>query len=170
MDSGNNTIEKIIQMKLNDFLTIKGFQDKMANKIYNGIHEKLNNTTIEQLMVGSNIFNRGTSINKIKLIFEVYPNLLEDNIESQEKIIKITKIKGMSLISATHFIEKLPLFLDFLKKILNETQIKKLLTQLNITTTEISQWVPTISCSLTKIQTVKLTPFLSLSQMSFNRL
>jgi NAD-dependent DNA ligase len=128
MDSGNNTIEKIIQMKLNDFLSIKGFQDKMANKIYNGIHEKLNNTTIEQLMVGSNIFNRGTSINKIKLIFEVYPNLLEDNIESQEKIIKITKIKGMSLISATQFIDKLPLFLDFLKKILNETQIKNLLS------------------------------------------
>ena len=128
MDSGNNTIEKIIQMKLNDFLSIKGFQERMANKIYNGIHEKLNNTTIEQLMVGSNIFNRGTSINKIKLIFEVYPNLLEDNIETQEKIIKITKIKGMSLISATHFIEKLPLFLDFIKKILNETQIKNLLS------------------------------------------
>jgi NAD-dependent DNA ligase len=131
MDSGNNTIEKIIKMKLKDFLSIKGFQDKMANKIYNGIHEKLNNCTIEELMVGSNIFNRGTSINKIKLIFEVYPNLLEDNIESQEKIIKITKIKGMSLNSATHFIEKIPLFFDFLNKILNETQIQKLLSSIN---------------------------------------
>jgi NAD-dependent DNA ligase len=128
MDSGNNTIEKIIQMKLINFLSIKGFQERMANKIYNGIHEKLNNATIEQLMVGSNIFNRGTSINKINLIFEVYPNLLEDNIDSQDKIIKITKIKGMSLNSATQFIEKLPLFLDFLNKILNETQLKKILS------------------------------------------
>ena len=127
MDSGYNTIEKIIQMKLTDFLSINRFQERMANKIYNSIHEKLNNATIEQLMVGSNIFNRGTSINKIKLIFEVYPNLLEDNIDSQEKIIKITKIKGMSLNSATQFIEKLPLFLEFLTKILNEIQIKKIL-------------------------------------------
>ena len=127
MDTGNNTIEKIIQMKLTDFLSIKGFQERMSNKIFNGIHEKLNNATIEQLMVGSNIFNRGTSINKINLIFEVYPNLLQDNIDPQEKIIKITKIKGMSLNSATQFIEKLPLFLDFLNKILNETQIKKIL-------------------------------------------
>ena len=127
MDSGNNTIEKIIQMKLTDFLSIKGFQDRMANKIYNGIHEKLNNASIEQLMVGSNIFNRGISINKINLIFEDYPNLLEDNIDLQEKIIKITKIKGMSLTSATQFIEKLPLFLDFVKKILNETHLKKIL-------------------------------------------
>jgi len=128
MDSGNNTIEKIIKMKLTDFLSIKGFQDRMANKIYNGIHEKLNNATIEQLMVGSNIFNRGTSIHKINLIFEVYPDLLEDNIDPQEKIIKITRIKGMSLNSATQFIEKLPLFLDFLNKILNETQLKKILS------------------------------------------
>lgn len=127
MDSGYNTIEKIIKMKLTDFLSINRFQEKMANKIYNSIHEKLNNTTIEQLMVGSNIFNRGTSINKIKLIFEVYPNLLEDNIDLQEKIIKITKIKGMSLNSATQFIEKLPLFLDFLKKNLNEIQFKKII-------------------------------------------
>ena len=127
MDTGNNTIEKIIQMKLTEFLSIKGFQERMANKIFNGIHEKLNNATIEQLMVGSNIFNRGTSINKINLIFEVYPNLLQDNIDPQEKIIKITKIKGMSLNSATQFIEKLPLFLDFLNKILNETQTKKIL-------------------------------------------
>lgn len=127
MDTGNNTIEKIIQMKLTDFLSIKGFQERMANKIFNGIHEKLNNATIEQLMVGSNIFNRGTSVNKINLIFEVYPNLLQDNIDPQEKIIKITKIKGMSLNSATQFIEKLPLFLEFLNKILNETQIKKIL-------------------------------------------
>ena len=42
MDTGNNTIEKIIQMKLTDFLSIKGFQDKMANKLYDGIHKKLN--------------------------------------------------------------------------------------------------------------------------------
>ena len=128
MDTGNNTIEKIIQMKLTDFLSIKGFQDRMANKFFNGIHEKLNNATIEQLMVGSNIFNRGTSIHKINLIFEVYPNLLEDNIDLQEKILKITKIKGMSLNSATQFIEKLPIFLDFLNKILNETQLKKILS------------------------------------------
>jgi NAD-dependent DNA ligase len=79
-------------------------------------------------MVGSNIFNRGTSIHKINLIFEVYPNLLEDNIDPQEKILKITKIKGMSLNSATQFIEKLPIFLDFLNKILNETQLKKILS------------------------------------------
>ena len=115
-------------MKLSDFLSIKGFQEKMASKIFNGIHEKLNNATIEQLMVASNIFNRGTSINKINLIFEVYPNFLEDNIDIQEKIIKITKIKGMSLNSATQFIEKIPVFLDFLKKILNETQFKKILS------------------------------------------
>jgi DNA ligase (NAD+) len=127
MDTGNNTIEKIIKMKLTEFLSIKGFQERMANKIFNGIHEKLNNATIEQLMVGSNIFNRGTSINKINLIFEVYPNLLQDNIDPQEKIIKITKIKGMSLNSATQFIEKLPSFFDFLNKILNETQIQKIL-------------------------------------------
>ena len=33
----------------------------------------------------------------------------------------------MSLNSATQFIEKLPLFLDFLKKILNEIQFKKII-------------------------------------------
>jgi DNA ligase (NAD+) len=129
MDSGNDTIEKIINMNLNDFLLINGFQQKMANKIYNNIREKINTVKIENLIVGSNIFVRGTSIQKVKVIFELYPDILENNISDSEKIINLTKIKGMSENSARQFVEKIPEFLSFLNSIIDEESKNKLLNR-----------------------------------------
>jgi NAD-dependent DNA ligase len=129
MDSGNDTIEKIINMELDDFLLINGFQQKMASKIYNNIHENINTTNIENIIVGSNIFARGTSIQKVKLIFELYPDILENNISDSEKIINLTKIKGISQNSARQFVEKIPEFLSFLNKIINVETKNKLLNR-----------------------------------------
>ena len=127
MEYGSDTVEKIINMKLDDYLLINGFQQKMASKIYNNIQEKLHTTKIEQFIVASNIFARGTSIQKVKVIFELYPDILENNISVSEKITKITKIKGMSEISATQFVEKIPKFLSFLDSIMDTESKNKLL-------------------------------------------
>jgi NAD-dependent DNA ligase len=105
----------------------------MANKIYNNIQEKLHTVTIEKLIVASNIFARGTSTQKVKVIFELYPDILENNMSVSEKIIKITKIKGMSEMSATHFIEKIPEFLSFLDGIMDIDTKNKLLKRSMIT-------------------------------------
>ena len=41
MKAGYNTIEKIINMKKEDFLTVPGFKDKLAAKIYTSIHQQI---------------------------------------------------------------------------------------------------------------------------------
>ena len=111
--AGYDTIPKITHMKIPDLLSVNGFQEKMATKIYHQIKEKLDTATIEQLMVASSIFNRGMSNHKIQLILDVYPSILTNPISANN----IAQIKGMSLQSATAFIEKIPDFLHFLNEV-----------------------------------------------------
>jgi len=126
IEKGYDTIETIVQSKIEDFLKINGFQERMANKIYNGIKNSLENVGLVEFMVASNIFGRGTSINKIKLILDNYPDVLDKDIIDVEKINKITQIKGMSLKSATEFVERIPYFFDFCEKILDKDKLNKL--------------------------------------------
>jgi hypothetical protein len=57
-----DTIYKIINMKIEDFIEISGFKEKLSNKIYNNIQERLKNVSLIELMSSSNIFGRGISI------------------------------------------------------------------------------------------------------------
>ena len=126
IEKGYDTIEKIVNLKVKDYLEINGFQEKMANKIHDGIKKSLENVSLEDFMVASSVFVRGTSINKIKLILDNIPDILDKNISNVVKINKITKIKGMSLKSATDFVDRLPIFFDFCEKILDRNKINQL--------------------------------------------
>ena len=130
MDAGFDSVQKIIRMTMTDFLSVNGFQEKMAMKIYSGIREKLSQATIDQLMVASNLFARGTSTNKIQLIFDVYPAILTTTVGNEASMIqKVAKIKGVSLQSATVFIETIPIFLQFLDEIVDNVTKTKILSQ-----------------------------------------
>jgi len=126
IENGYDSIEKIIYLKKEDYLKINGFQEKLANKIHDGIKNSLENVGLEEIMVASGIFVRGTSIHKINSILENIPNILDKNITDVEKINRITKIKGMSLKSATEFVDRLPSFIDFCEKIFNKNKINEL--------------------------------------------
>ena len=126
IEHGYDTIEKIIYLKKEDVLKINGFQYKLANKICNEIKNCLEKVDLKELMVASNIFVRGTSINKINSILENIPDILDKNLTDVEKINRITKIKGMSLKTAKEFVERLPFFIDFCEKILDKNKINEL--------------------------------------------
>ena len=130
MDTGFDSVQKIIRMTMSDFLSVNGFQEKMATKIYSGIREKMSQVTIEQLMVASNLFARGTSTNKIQLIFDVYPDILTTTLGNEMIMIqKLAKIKGVSIQSATTFVEAIPIFLQFLDEIVVSVTKSKILSQ-----------------------------------------
>lgn len=114
---GFDTIPKIIKMKKEDFLTIEGFKEKMANKICEGIQNKLKEVTLSKLMAASNLFGRGFSDKKIELILLEFPDILTSNLSDTEKINKVSNIKGMASKSAKLFVENIPVFLSFLKEI-----------------------------------------------------
>jgi DNA ligase (NAD+) len=117
IDSGFNTIQKIIKMSINDFLKVEGFKMTMATKIHDGIRNKLESSSLITLMSSSNLFGRGLSEKKIEMIMNEYPDILtskETKIQKQEKIIGI---KGMAEKSATIFVDKIDYFVEFLKEV-----------------------------------------------------
>jgi NAD-dependent DNA ligase len=115
IDAGFDSVPKIINMKVKDFLTVDGFKDKTANKLYNGIKEKLENASVVSIMPASNIFGRGFSGKKTELIMEVYPDILISKESAQEKINKVAGIKGMAKKTAEAFVQAIPNFIQFLQ-------------------------------------------------------
>ncbi len=116
IDAGFDSVPKIINMTTKDFLTVDGFKDKTANKLYNGIKEKLESTSIISIMSASNIFGRGFSGKKTELIIEAYPDVLISKEPAQEKINKVASIKGMAKKTAEAFVQAIPNFIQFLKE------------------------------------------------------
>ena len=115
--SGYDTIPKIVHMKKEDFLKVEGFKDKLADKIYNGIKEKLNNANLIVIMANSNIFGRGLSEKKIELIMKENPDILTSKETKEEKIKKVSQVKGMATKSAEAFVERIDDFNLFLKEL-----------------------------------------------------
>jgi len=112
--SGFDSIPKIINMTVDDLMGVEGFQKTTANKIHNGIRDRLDKVTLPTLMTATNIFGRGFSDKKIELIMENYKDVFTSKIGEEEKIKKISEIKGMALKSAKDFVEKIDDFEDFL--------------------------------------------------------
>ena len=112
--SGFSTVPEIIHMSEADFLTVEGFKGKLANKIYTGIHQKLQEATIITLMAASNIFGRGFSEKKMELVMNKIPTILVSNETKEEKIANIALIKGMAVKTAEAFVEKIEDFKEFL--------------------------------------------------------
>jgi NAD-dependent DNA ligase len=116
IDAGFDSVPKIINMTTQDFLTVDGFKDKTANKLYNGIKQQLESAPIISIMSASNIFGRGFSGKKTELIMEAYPDILISKEPIQEKINKIAGIKGMAKKTAEAFVKAIPNFIQFLEE------------------------------------------------------
>lgn len=114
INAGYDSVPKIINMSVQDFLGIEGFKEKMANKIYNSIQSKLNEASIIKLMAASNIFGRGFSEKKIETIMTELPNILVSNESDDEKINAISNIKMMSQKSAELFVSHIEEFKNFM--------------------------------------------------------
>lgn len=112
--AGFDSVPKIIHMSKADFLKVEGFKEKLATKIYEGIHAAIDKAPLIVLMSASNLFGRGISDKKIEPILEAYPDILVSQESPAEKVKKITEVKGMAKKSAEAFVEKIPGFLTFM--------------------------------------------------------
>jgi len=116
IQAGYDTVPEIIKMDVNDLLKVEGFKDKTANKLYNGIKEKIDAASLITLMSASNVFGRGFSGKKTELIIEAYPNILLSKESDAQKVAKISEIKGMAQKTAESFVERIPDFINFIKE------------------------------------------------------
>jgi NAD-dependent DNA ligase len=114
--SGYDTVPKIIQMDVNELLQVEGFKDKIANKLYSGIKEKIDAASLVTIMSASNVFGRGFSEKRLELIMEAYPNVLLSKESDAQKVAKISAIKGMADKTAEAFVEKIPDLINFIKE------------------------------------------------------
>jgi len=116
IDAGYDTIPKIIHMTKADFLKVEGFKEKLATKIYEGIHERLNEVSLLTIMSASNIFGRGISEKKIEPILDAFPDILTSSDSPANKIQKIIGVKGMAKKTAELFVGNIAPFLKFMKE------------------------------------------------------
>ena len=113
IESGFNSVPKILHMTKNDFLKVEGFKERTATKLLEGIREKIEKASLSSIMAASNLMGRGFSDKKIELILEEYPTVLRD---SERDVNRVSAIKGMAKKSAETFVKNIPLFIEFMKE------------------------------------------------------
>lgn len=125
MNAGFDTIPKILVMTVDDFLSVEGFKEKMANKVHGAIQDMLNRVKLEDLMGASNIFGRGLGTKRIKIIMENYPDILTSNKTSNKKIEMISQLDGFKEKTAEMFVPYIPEFMQFIKTIQLESKLQQ---------------------------------------------
>lgn len=128
MKSGFTSVKDIIQMSYDDFLSVDGFKEKMANKLHSQIQNKVHNAPLYTLISVSNVFGGRFGEKKVKKILENYPDIFSDRKSNPEKIKTLESIDGIAKKSATSFVKELSNFIGFMESI----GLKKRLTLKNI--------------------------------------
>jgi DNA ligase (NAD+) len=116
VDAGYNTIPKVGNMTVDDFLKIEGFKTKTATKIHDSIQNKLHHASLEKLMGVSGIFGRGMGEKKAVIVLQAYPNILTDTGTTQDIAEKLRNVEGVAAKSATQFAKKIPEFVLLMKE------------------------------------------------------
>jgi NAD-dependent DNA ligase len=114
---GYTSLLDIFKATKDDFEKIDGFQKKLAEKIYNNIHEGLKDTSIDILLGSSGIFGEGVGKRKLKVLFENFPDILDTNVSEKEIFKKICDIEGYSEKTAEKIILNLDKARKFIKNI-----------------------------------------------------
>lgn len=117
--AGFNTIEKILKMSKENFLSINNFGEKLANNLLNAIHNSIKNVSLTKLMVGSNKLGHGLGEKKINEIIKKYPNILTEykKWSNKEFINKLNELNGWNDKSSLLFVNNFNKFIKFMNSI-----------------------------------------------------
>ena len=105
-DTGHDTIEKMMDMSVEDLLEVEGIQKKTAEKIWHGIRTKRNSVPFCKLLALSGIMGRGCGEKKIGEILEMFPDWLDNS-----NIVLSKKLKHFEIFQC-----RLPQIREFYKK------------------------------------------------------
>ena len=115
VDSGLDSILKIITATKDDFLQIPGFGEKSANNLFEAIKNALNNVSLVKIMTGSNKIGHGIGEERIKQVLTVYPNLLIDykKWDSEKFINNLKELNGWEQKTSHLFVSNFEEFIKF---------------------------------------------------------
>ena len=114
--AGFTSVPAILKMTKEDFLSLDGFKQTMAEKVYSNIHKGIKNADLVLLMKASNIFGRGFGERKLSPALAKYPNILIEDESDVEKLKKLISVEGWSTKSSTEFIKHIGNFVAFIKE------------------------------------------------------
>ena len=112
---------KVIQMTKEDFLTLDGFKEKKADKIYNAIQDAiytnpLTYSDLPKLMAATNLMGRGISQKTIAALLSHIPDLITSDYSNEEKIEMCNEVKGIQDKTCRPFVKNIPKFIKFIKE------------------------------------------------------
>uniref|UniRef100_A0A6C0D8A9 DNA ligase (NAD(+)) n=1 Tax=viral metagenome TaxID=1070528 RepID=A0A6C0D8A9_9ZZZZ len=113
-NNGIDTIKKLLSLTVEQLLKMDGFQKKSAEKLVNEIKESLKKADCLTFMVASNLFGRAIGEKKLKHIVTNFPTILQGYKPTETEL---SKVDGIGSVTATQFLDGLPLFFDFMKDI-----------------------------------------------------
>ena len=133
IESGIDSIDKILSVKKEDLAKVDNFKSKMVDKIYSNIQEAINNITLLKLMTASNVFGHGIGDKKLSKILNVHPDIIYKYIEIDENklIDELNQIDGLDTITSSQFVKNMGSFLELVNKIPQDIQNKILLEVVN---------------------------------------
>tara|TARA_B100000795_G_scaffold132725_1_gene99055 strand:- start:2604 stop:5663 length:3060 start_codon:yes stop_codon:yes gene_type:complete len=114
--AGYDSIGKILIMRVEDFMTIAGFKQKLSEKICDSIQDRIENVSLPLLMDASNMFGRGMGENRLKMILDEYPDILTMKATSPRKREMVVEIDGFAEITAKKFVKNVNAFMKFIKE------------------------------------------------------
>ena len=112
-----------------DFLKVPGFKTKTSDKLYDGIHSKLEKATLSELMTASNSFGRGFGDKRFEAILNMYPNILVTKETDKDKVAKLVKVEGVAKKTAEKFVEHIPDFIKFMKDAKLDSKLTEKITE-----------------------------------------
>lgn len=124
-DNNIKTIEEILNLTKNDIIGIEGIKEKSANNIIKSIENSVKNKYLYEIMNASNKLGAGMGIERLKLITNMYPNILNNKWDKDIFINNIKKIDGFDEITSKLFVDNFKKFLDFYNNIKNKISIKE---------------------------------------------
>ena len=116
IDGGYDTIGKILNITVENLLKIPGFKEKMAKKIHESIELKVKEAKLPLLMDASNMFGHGLGENRMKLIMDAHPDILESKLSSVEKRDLVMNVDGFAEKTAMKFVKNISNFKKFMKE------------------------------------------------------
>lgn len=118
--NGYDDLWKILLADITKIKQIDGFGAKSVDKIYESINEGLTNCKLYDIMAASQIFGRGIGSRKIKLIIDLYPDIIDIfKSKGRDYCIKlINTINGFDIKTTNKIIDHMDMFIEYYKKLI----------------------------------------------------
>jgi NAD-dependent DNA ligase len=127
---GLTSLKKIFEASISDFEKIDRFGPKLAEKIYNNIHNGLKDVSLDVLLGSTCIFGYGMGKRKLKILIDEIPDLFEiyKKLTKEQLLDKLNRVEGFSNITSQKIIdniEKADTFLKDIEKFISYKDTKK---------------------------------------------